>query len=56
MTRAESCRQQAQALFKCAKETSDADDGLLYTFRALEFESMADDLERCEVQQQRMLS
>jgi hypothetical protein len=46
MTSAEFCRRKTDALFKQAIETLDADEGLLHTFRALEFERMAQDLER----------
>ena len=44
-------REQAEALFRRARETADDTEALAYTLRAIELETMAEQLERGQVQQ-----
>jgi hypothetical protein len=45
-------RKQAEALFRRAREAADAAEALAHTLRGIELETMADELERGQVQQE----
>jgi hypothetical protein len=51
MPNAAEYREQAEALFRRARETADDTEALAYTLRAIELEVMAEQLERGQVQQ-----
>ena len=44
-------REQAQALYRRARETADDTEALAYILRGIELETMAEELERGQVQQ-----
>jgi hypothetical protein len=48
---AEEYRKQAEEYYRRARESVDGDEALIYTLRGIEFESMADELERGLIEQ-----